>query len=93
MNASEAHAISEKTEKENAERWFEEFKAELFYSIRQQAESASYTLKIATNSRLNRIPWISFAPLQEKAKTELIKLSYTVEQSSDDQQDYFIIKW
>lgn len=93
MKAEEARKIYEQAQKENANRWYEEFQKKLFNAIRKQSESRCDELIIGSHDDLNVDGFISCSPLRNRLKEELEKLGYKVSYNDHREGDYITISW
>lgn len=94
IDANKAKEIYVKSEYDNAEKWWEEYKKKLNNTIVSCAESRNTTLTISDNdTKLNDYCWISYKPLREKLKLELEKLGYIVSYHNGFEGEWVVIDW
>jgi hypothetical protein len=94
MDAQQARLLFEQSEKENADKWYEGFKHDLFATIERQARSRSTALTLGVHHELNKaIGWVTYMPLAKKVKDELSQMGYTVKIETGDNDGYVHIAW
>jgi hypothetical protein len=97
MKAEELRKITEQSELECADEFWEEYKEKLFSKLMLQAKGRQYSITIGYPDELAKTKqggaWIDYKPLREKVKNELEILGYTFKYADDRQGDFITISW